>query len=64
MQGLKNKKAADPDWKPAGKAKNAAMWDKVTTVMGKHPTMSADEVATLAGCGVATVYRIKRELKA
>lgn len=64
MQGLKNKKAADPDWKPAGKAKNAAMWDKVTTVMGKHPTMSADEIATLAGCGVATVYRIKRELKA
>ncbi|MBI6599180.1 MULTISPECIES: recombinase family protein [Pseudomonas] len=63
-QGLENKKAADPDWKPAGKAKNAAMWDKVTTVMGKHPTMSADEIATLAGCGVATVYRIKRELKA
>lgn len=63
-QGLENKKAANPDWKPLGKAKNFALWDKVATVMGKHPTMSADEIATLAGCGVATVYRIKRELKA
>lgn len=62
-QGLENKRAADPEWKPAGKGKNAAMWEKVTAIMAKHPTMSADDVAKLAECGVATVYRIKRELK-
>ncbi|WP_095052145.1 recombinase family protein [Pseudomonas sp. Irchel s3b2] len=62
-EGLKNKKLADPEWKPAGKAKNAAMWDKVVTLMTKHPGMSADDVAKLAECGVATVYRIKREMK-
>ncbi|RON06358.1 recombinase family protein [Pseudomonas brassicacearum] len=62
-QGLENKKAADPDWKPAGKSKDTAMWDKVVALMAKHPTMSADQVAKLADCGVATVYRIKREMK-
>lgn len=62
-QGLVNKKAEDPDWKPAGKSKNAAMWDKVVGLMAKHPSMSADQVAKLADCGVATVYRIKREVK-
>jgi transposase len=31
--------------------------------MQKHPTMSADQIAKLADCGVATVYRIKRTLK-
>lgn len=62
-QGLENKKAADPDWKPAGKAKDSAMWDKVVGLMSKHPTMKADQVAKLADCGVATVYRIKREVK-
>jgi DNA invertase Pin-like site-specific DNA recombinase len=62
-EGLKNKKLADPEWKPAGKAKNTAMWDKVAILMTKHPGMSADDVAKLAECGVATVYRIKREMK-
>lgn len=62
-QGLENKRAAHPEWKPAGKGKNAAMWEKVTAIMAKHPTMSADDVAKLAECGVATVYRIKREMK-
>jgi Site-specific recombinases, DNA invertase Pin homologs len=62
-QGLENKKTATPDWKPAGKAKDTALWDKVITLMTKHPTMSADQVAKLADCGVATVYRIKRETK-
>ncbi|WP_160108643.1 recombinase family protein [Pseudomonas izuensis] len=62
-QGLENKKAADPEWKPAGKAKNSAMWEKVAGLMAKHPSMSADQVAKLADCGVATVYRIKREMK-
>ena len=62
-QGLENKKAADPEWKPAGKAKNSAMWDKVSSLMAKHPSMSAEQVAKLADCGVATVYRIKRDVK-
>lgn len=63
-QGLENKKAADPDWKPAGKGKNAAKWAEVQALMQEHPTMSADKIAKLADCGVATVYRIKRETKA
>ncbi|WP_248768129.1 recombinase family protein [Pseudomonas sp. MWU12-2345] len=62
-QGLANKRAADPDWKPTGKSKDTAMWDKVVALMAKHPTMSADQVAKLADCGVATVYRIKRKTK-
>jgi len=61
-QGLQNKKLAEPDWKPAGKGKNAALHEKVRSLMSKHPTMSADQIAKLADCGVATVYRIKREL--
>ncbi|POF95589.1 recombinase family protein [Pseudomonas putida] len=62
-QGLENKRAADPEWRPTGKGKNVAMWEKVITIMTKHPTMSANDVAKLAECGVATVYRIKREMK-
>lgn len=61
-QGLANKRAAEPDWKPAGKGKNAALREQVQTLMAKHSTMSADQIAKLADCGVATVYRIKREL--
>ncbi|QXI23533.1 recombinase family protein [Pseudomonas iranensis] len=60
-QGLANKRVAEPDWKPAGKGKNAALWEQVKSLMAKHPTMSADQIAKLADCGVATVYRIKRE---
>lgn len=63
-QGLENKKAADPEWKPAGKGRNAAKWSEVQALMRKHPTMSADQIAKLADCGVATVYRIKKETKA
>ncbi|MFJ2288316.1 recombinase family protein [Pseudomonas iridis] len=63
-QGLDNKRLAEPEWRPAGKGKNTAMWDEVKSLMQKHPTMSADQIAKLADCGVATVYRIKRETKA
>ncbi|WP_256805059.1 recombinase family protein [Pseudomonas putida] len=63
-QGLENKRAADPEWKPTGKGRNAAKWTEVESLMQKHPTMSADQIAKLADCGVATVYRIKRSLKA
>ncbi|WP_448124210.1 recombinase family protein [Pseudomonas veronii] len=62
-QGLENKKAADPNWKPAGKGRNAAKWEEVQSLMRKHPTMSAEEISKLAECGVATVYRIKKESK-
>lgn len=61
-QGLENKRAAEPDWRPAGKGKNIVKWNAVKALMQKHPTMSADDIATLAKCGVATVYRIKKEL--
>lgn len=63
-QGLENKKTADPDWKPKGKGRNATKWAEVQALMQKHPTMSADQIAKLADCGVATVYRIKKETKA
>ncbi|WMJ01201.1 recombinase family protein [Pseudomonas chlororaphis subsp. aurantiaca] len=62
-QGLENKKAADPEWKPSGKGRNAAKWAKVQRLMQEHPTMSAEMIAKLADCGVATVYRIKKESK-
>jgi DNA invertase Pin-like site-specific DNA recombinase len=61
-EGLENKRVAEPEWKPTGKGKNAAKWDEVQAVMTKHPTMSAPDVAKLTGVGVATVYRIKKEL--
>jgi DNA invertase Pin-like site-specific DNA recombinase len=61
-QGLKNKRIADPEWKPAGKRKNLAKWEAVQRLMQKHPKMSAEDLATLAKCGVATVYRIRRAL--
>lgn len=63
-QGLENKRAADPNWKPTGKGRNAAKWAEVQSLMERHPTMSADQIAKLADCGVATVYRIKKEAKA
>jgi DNA invertase Pin-like site-specific DNA recombinase len=62
-EGLKNKRIAEPEWKPAGKSKNAALWEQVKSLMVKHPTMSADQIAKLADCGVATIYRIKRKMK-
>ena len=61
IQGLENKKAAEPEWRPAGKGRNATILSKVRSLMKEHPTMSADMIAKLADCGVATVYRIKRD---
>lgn len=59
-QGLENKRLADPSWTPKGKGKNVEKWTKVQTLIEKHPTMSANDIAKLADVGVATVYRIKR----
>lgn len=61
-QGLENKRAAEPEWKPTGKGKNPAIWKEVQALMKNHPSMSAEKIAKLADCGVATVYRIKREV--
>ncbi|WP_338660653.1 recombinase family protein [Pseudomonas bubulae] len=61
-QGLDNKRLADPGWTPKGKSKNIEKWGKVKLLMAKHPTMSAENIAKLAEVGVATVYRIKREV--
>jgi len=58
-----NRVAADPEWKPSGKGRNAAKWSEVQALMQKRPTMSADQIAKLADCGVATVYRFKKETK-
>lgn len=60
-QGLENKRAAEPDWKPTGKGKNAAKWEEVQAVLVKYPDMPAPDVAKLTHVGVATVYRIKKE---
>ncbi|MFJ7796840.1 recombinase family protein [Pseudomonas sp. NPDC096950] len=59
-QGLQNKRNADPSWKPRGKQKNEILWEKVLHIMSKHPNMNAEDVAKLAGCGSATVYRIRK----
>ena len=61
-QGLENKRAAEPEWKPTGKGKNLALWKEIQKLMKDHPRMSAEKIAKLADCGVATVYRIKREV--
>jgi DNA invertase Pin-like site-specific DNA recombinase len=61
-EGLENKRVAEPEWRPTGKGRNVVKWEAVQRLMDKHPKMSADDVATLAKCGVATVYRIRREL--
>lgn len=62
-QGLENKRASDPDWTPKGKSKNQALWDKVQANLTKYPTLPADAIAGISGCGVATVYRIKALMK-
>lgn len=38
-----------------------ALWAKVESLLVEHPTMKAEDIATLAKCGVVTVYRIKRK---
>jgi len=60
-QGLDNKRAAEPDWKPTGKGRNQVKWDKVASLLKRNGN-TAEEIAKIADVGVATVYRIKREL--
>lgn len=60
-QGLENKRAAEPEWKPTGKGRNQAKWDKVAGLLKRNGN-TVEEVAKIADVGIATVYRIKREL--
>lgn len=60
-EGLENKRAAEPEWKPAGKGRNQAKWDKVAGLLKRNGN-TVEEVAKIADVGIATVYRIKREL--
>ena len=62
-QALANKRAADPQWAPPGKQKNAKLWASIESLLEKFPEASADQISTLADCGVATVYRVKKQLK-
>jgi len=57
-QGIERKKTNEPDWKPAGKAKNSAKWEKVQSYLVKGGN-TIEEIAKLSDVGVATVYRIK-----
>ena len=60
-EGLENKRAAEPEWKPSGKGRNQAKWDKVAGLLKRNGN-TVEEVAKIADVGIATVYRIKREL--
>ena len=60
-QGLENKRAAEPEWKPTGKGRNQAKWDKVAGLLRRNGN-TVEEVAKIAEVGIATVYRIKKEL--
>ncbi|MHB2082331.1 recombinase family protein [Pseudomonas asiatica] len=60
-QGLKNKRAAEPEWKPTGKGRNRVKWEKVADLLKRNGN-TVDEIAKIADVGIATVYRIKREL--
>lgn len=62
-QGIAKKKAEQPEWKPTGKAKNQAKWEEVRKYLGNEK-LKKHEIAKLCGVGVATVYRIQKELSA
>lgn len=59
-QGLANKRARGETigGRPADQAKRALITKHL-----KNPELTAEDVAKLAGCGVATVYRVKQELR-
>lgn len=58
-QGLERRKERGEAIKRRGKS---AAWAEVKEKLGKFPNASAQEIAGLAKCGVATVYRVKAEL--
>ncbi|MEW9047648.1 recombinase family protein [Stutzerimonas stutzeri] len=58
-QGLERRKERGETIKTRGKSKS---WVAAQEMLLKFPDASADEIARLAKCGVATVYRAKAEL--
>ncbi|MCY1286520.1 hypothetical protein D9M68_679180 [compost metagenome] len=58
-QGLENKRAKGE--KVGGKGRNQAKWKKVADLLKRNGN-TMEEIAKLAEVGVATVYRIKKEL--
>lgn len=58
-QGLERRKERGETIKRRGKS---AAWAEVKEKLAKFPNASAQEIAGLAKCGVATVYRVKAEL--
>lgn len=58
-QGLANKRARGE--KVGGRTANATTHALITKHL-KNAALTADEIAKLAECGVATVYRVKRQL--
>ena len=59
-QGLERRKKRGETIKVRGKSK---AWVTAQEMLLKFPDASADEIARLAKCGVATVYRAKAELR-
>lgn len=58
-QGLANKRAKGE--KVGGKGRNQEKWNKVADLLKRNGN-TMEEIAKLADVGIATVYRIKREL--
>ena len=58
-QGLERRKERGETIKTRGKSKS---WATAQEMLLKFPDASAEEIARLAKCGVATVYRAKAEL--
>ncbi|VXC99205.1 recombinase family protein [Pseudomonas sp. 9Ag] len=59
-EGIERRKARGEAIPKRGK--NQAIWQAVETAQRKFPRASAAEIARLAGCGVATVYRVRSAL--
>lgn len=58
-QGLDNKRARGE--KVGGKGRNKKKWDQVADLLKRNGN-TMEEIAKLADVGIATVYRIKKEL--
>jgi DNA invertase Pin-like site-specific DNA recombinase len=58
-QGLDNKRARGE--KVGGKGRNQKKWDQVAALLKRNGN-TMEEIAKLADVGIATVYRIKKEL--
>lgn len=63
QQGQERAKAKYEDNKLPTRGKDKALRDNIIEIMNRNTSLKANEVADLAKCGVATVYRVKKELK-